>query len=717
MRLSVSAGCFSGSVSRFGDRQDRIIPIVRFFRHQLFLIVLPGTGDNNMQNADTTKYIIHTKISADGVIERPDIVGAIFGQTEGLLGTDLDLRELQKTGRIGRIEVMATTKAGKTRGNIFIPSSLDKVKTSVLAASLETIDRVGPCTATIEVTKVEDVRAVKRASIIERAKVIYTTLFDEDLLESQEIADVVRESVRIEDITFFGKNKIPAGPEYDSDNIIIVEGRADVLNLLKYGIKNTVSVGGTNIPPEVAELTKGKTVTVFTDGDRGGELIIRELMQVANVDFVARPPDGKAVEDLVQKEIVLSLRKKVPAAQYAEKVGIPAGRKLRHDDKGEKKSVAADLISRKVPKRVEKIRRDDLTRSSAKELYREPEIVFTDDDADAAPIRNDDDEDRLFTRKTDREDLPEDSFVSAAGDETESEDFDDVRQDSRGKIRTGAASGKPSGMPFPERPTAVGRVRTVRPSSDARDISGNETRIPRRTIIRPASPIKNRTERQTDIRIEENDDGYDASGSDDIEEDFSAVPAGSGRPDRRNPGRFPRSDDGDFESSARSDDRERDFDRSARSDDRERDFDRSVRSGDRERDFDRSVRSGDRERDFERSGRTEESDSGIPEKAEPVLSEKDRKSAFFEEQIRDLSGSLCARLIGDDNSILKEVRIRDLASTLKEGAENIRAVIFDGVVTQRLIDIAGEQHIPDIVGLKEGSIVKRPAGLNITVIQ
>ena len=704
--------------------------IVRFFRLSAFLIVLPGTGDNNMQNADTTKYIIHTKISADGVIERPDIVGAIFGQTEGLLGTDLDLRELQKTGRIGRIEVMATTKAGKTRGNIFIPSSLDKVKTSVLAASLETIDRVGPCTATIEVTKVEDVRAVKRASIIERAKVIYTTLFDEDLLESQEIADVVRESVRIEGITFFGKNKIPAGPEYDSDNIIIVEGRADVLNLLKYGIKNTVSVGGTNIPPEVAELTKGKTVTVFTDGDRGGELIIRELMQVANVDFVARPPDGKAVEDLVQKEIVLSLRKKIPAAQYAEKCGIPAGRKLRHDDKGEKKSVAADLISRKVPKRVEKIRRDDLTRSSAKELYREPEVIFTDDDADTTSVRNDD-ADRLFTKKADREDLPEDSFVSVADDENEKEDFDDVRQDSREKIRAVAASGKPSGQPFPERPTAVGRVRTVRPSSDIRDISGNETRIPRRTIIRPASPIKNRTERQTDLRIGEYDDGYDGSGPDDIEEDLYAAPVRSGRPDRKNSDRFPRSDDRDAERSSRSDDR--DFERSSRSDDRDaerssrsddRDAERSSRSDDRDaerssryvdRDPERSVRSGDG--DPERSGQAEEGDSGIPEKAEPVLSEKDRRSAFFEEQIRDLSGSLCARLIGDDNSILKEVRIRDLASTLKEGAENIRAVIFDGVVTQRLIDIAGEQHIPDIVGLKEGSIVKRPAGLNITVIQ
>ena len=138
-----------------------------------------------MQNEDTTKYIIKTKITADGVIERPDIVGAIFGQTEGLLGTDLDLRELQKTGRIGRIEVMVTTKGGKTRGNIFIPSSLDKVKTSVLAASLETIDRVGPCVANIEVNKIEDVRASKRVNIVERAKDIYKTMFDDDLLEAQ----------------------------------------------------------------------------------------------------------------------------------------------------------------------------------------------------------------------------------------------------------------------------------------------------------------------------------------------------------------------------------------------------------------------------------------------------------------------------------------------------------------------------------------------------
>ncbi|MGD9779621.1 DNA primase DnaG [Methanomethylovorans sp.] len=277
-----------------------------------------------MQNADTTKYIIHSKISADGIIERPDIVGAIFGQTEGLLGSDLDLRDLQKTGRIGRIEVLVSAKGGKSKGTILVPSSLDKVETSILAASLETIDRVGPCSAKIEITNIEDVRATKRKQIIERAKFILTGMFDTNVPESQEIAEEVRQSVRVEEMQYFGKNKIPCGPAvFDSDAIVVVEGRADVLNLLRYGIKNTICVGGTNVPPEVAELTKKKeTVTAFTDGDRGGELIIKELLQVANIDYIARAPDGKSVEDLVQKEIVRALRQKIPVEQVMDKYSL-----------------------------------------------------------------------------------------------------------------------------------------------------------------------------------------------------------------------------------------------------------------------------------------------------------------------------------------------------------------------------------------------------------
>jgi len=266
--------------------------------------------------SDTTKYLVYAEIVAEGIVERPDVVGAIFGQTEGLLGEDLDLRELQKTGRIGRIEVKVESKGGKSYGEIKVPSSLDKIETAILAAALETIERVGPCAAKIKIQKIEDVRASKRRKIVERAKDILRGLFEEPEIESEKISNLVRQAIRIEEITEYGAEKLPAGPAVnESDAIIVVEGRADVLNLLRHGIKNVIAVEGTNIPKTIIELSKKKTVTAFLDGDRGGDLILKELLQVADIDYVARAPEGKGVEDLTQKEIVKSLRNKVPVEQ------------------------------------------------------------------------------------------------------------------------------------------------------------------------------------------------------------------------------------------------------------------------------------------------------------------------------------------------------------------------------------------------------------------
>src|SRR2546426_940844 len=199
----------------------------------------------------TTKYLIQARLEAEGIVEKPDVVGAVFGQTEGLLGEELDLRDLQKSGRIGRIEVDVQSKKGRSEGTILIPSSLDQVETSILAAALETIDRVGPCKATIK-----------------------------------------------------------------------VEGRQDVLNLLRSGIKNAIAVEGTNVPKTIQELSKERALTAFVDGDRGGDLILKELLQVAEVDFIARAPRGKEVEELTQKQIMKSLRNKIPADQYVEMYGL-----------------------------------------------------------------------------------------------------------------------------------------------------------------------------------------------------------------------------------------------------------------------------------------------------------------------------------------------------------------------------------------------------------
>ena len=264
----------------------------------------------------SSKYIIHSNIDIEGVVDKPDVIGAIFGQTEGLLGADLELRELQKSGRIGRIEVNTETRSGKTKGTIIIPSSLDKAETSIVGAALEIIQRIGPCNAKIEVTNIEDVRISKRSMVIERAKELLRKMMENTMPDSQELADEVTSAVRVMEIVEYGRERLPAGPAIEeSDEIIVVEGRADVLNLLKHGFKNAVAINGTSVPESIVELCSRKVVTAFVDGDRGGNLIIKELTGVADIDFVTKAPDGKEVEELAKKEIHKALRSRISGEQ------------------------------------------------------------------------------------------------------------------------------------------------------------------------------------------------------------------------------------------------------------------------------------------------------------------------------------------------------------------------------------------------------------------
>lgn len=283
----------------------------------------------------TTKYLIHAQITANGIVEKPDVVGAVFGQTEGLLSNDLDLRELQRTGRIGRIQVVMHSNSGRAKGEIVIPSSLDRIETAILAASLETINRVGPCEAKIHTVKVEDVRAVKRAQVVNRAKEIYKSMMENVTPASMKMIEEVREAMRIHEISEYGEEKLPAGPSiHTSDAIIVVEGRSDVLNLLKYGIKNTVAVEGVSVPKVIGELSKKRTTTAFVDGDRGGELILKELLQIGDVDYITRAPRGKEVEDLEKDEVLIALRDKVPTEQFlANHNGLSAENENENNNK------------------------------------------------------------------------------------------------------------------------------------------------------------------------------------------------------------------------------------------------------------------------------------------------------------------------------------------------------------------------------------------------
>lgn len=268
----------------------------------------------------TVKYVIRAKFQVEGVVEKPDVIGAVFGQTEGLFGTELDLRELQKSGRIGRIEIDLKSEKDKTDGSIIIPTSLDRVSTAIIAASVESIDRIGPCQAKVDLVRIEDVREIKRKAIIERAKEILHNWNLEKRPETEEIFREVSEILKATKVEAYGPEKLSAGPDIvSSKEIIIVEGRADIINLLKMGIQNTIALEGVKVPETIIKLTKEKEATAFLDGDHGGDLILKELLQVANIKYVARAPAGKEVEDLTAKEVEVALKNKIPIEEIKGK--------------------------------------------------------------------------------------------------------------------------------------------------------------------------------------------------------------------------------------------------------------------------------------------------------------------------------------------------------------------------------------------------------------
>ncbi len=261
----------------------------------------------------TTKYMVVARFDVEGVVEKPDVIGAIFGQTEGLFGPELDLRELQKSGRIGRIEIQLESRQDRTYGTITIPSSLDKTSTAIIAAAIQSVDRIGPCLAKVTLEKVADIREDKRRQILDKAKDILRTWVVEDSPSTDEMVKQVSGIIRSSDVASYGTDHLPSGPDIaSSPSIILVEGRADVVLLLRCGIRNAIGIEGTKIPQTIIDLCKTKETTAFLDGDRGGDLILKELMQVAPVDYLTRAPLGKEVEELTPKEIMKCLREKLP---------------------------------------------------------------------------------------------------------------------------------------------------------------------------------------------------------------------------------------------------------------------------------------------------------------------------------------------------------------------------------------------------------------------
>ena len=257
-----------------------------------------------MPNTGIVKYHVKLKFEVDGLVEKADIIGAIFGQTEGLLGPEMNLNELQKVSKVGRIEVNVDTKPNMAKGDALIPMSTDISTAALIAAAIESIDKVGPFQAKFSLVGIDDIRAIKKKIIVDRAKKIVQEWATKTISEGEEMLRDVYDASKPGKLTTFGNAQLACGTGvFDSPYIILVEGRADVINLLRAGFDNAIAIEGAKIDESVTKLTTGKKVVAFLDGDRAADLILKELQGLVKIDKVLRAPTGKEVEECTPLEI------------------------------------------------------------------------------------------------------------------------------------------------------------------------------------------------------------------------------------------------------------------------------------------------------------------------------------------------------------------------------------------------------------------------------
>ena len=585
----------------------------------------------NSIDPNATKYMVKAKINADGIVDKPDVVGAIFGQTEGLLGDDLDLRDLQKSGRIGRIEVDVVSKGGKSEGIIYMSSSLDQVETVILAAALETIDRVGPCKASIKVLGIEDVRITKREKIVERAKELLSSLVEQSKGTSADLAQNIRQSVQVEEITTYGKERCPAGPNVkNSEAIIIVEGRSDVLNLLRAGIKNAIAVEGTNVPKTVQDLSRERVTTAFVDGDRGGELILRELFQTAEIDYVARAPRAHEVEELSAKQLVKCLRNKVPGDQYMEMNGLSF----------EEKDLSAES-------KEELEEQEDETPAEEEYRPRNHRNGYEDRDEDRGTRRREGNGRR--SRKTSDEEDEEGRYGKRRG--RKGDRFDNESADRYRK--------KPRESSFEEEePVEDQTVDTIPAKRRLMEETPDEEPVTEEPAVEETPVVEETPAVEEPVAEEPTVEEPAMEEAPVIEEPAVEEPVAE----------EPVKEEAPAEAAAEEEEKPK----------------RTIRAP-------RTLRG---KRDI---------------KSDKILTPEQES---LRDTLSDITGTKNSVLMSEDGTVIDKVEVKNLANYLKESDnEDIRTIVFDGVISQNILDISSGKGIKTLVCKRKGKISKLPADI------
>ncbi|MDH5658087.1 MAG: toprim domain-containing protein, partial [Nitrosopumilus sp.] len=222
-----------------------------------------------------------------------------------------------------------------------IPMSTDIDTCALIAAGIESIDKVGPFDCKFKLEAIDDVRAAKKEDIVRRAKEIKQKWATKTVSEGESMLNDVHQGDAGK-LATYGPSKLTCSSGVFTSNwVILVEGRADVINLLRAGYDNALAIEGAKIDESIKELCNSKdTVVAFIDGDRAGGFILKELKSIVTLDYELRADKDVEVEELTPQRIDEILRPVADEIKHGK--STPA---LKNEDDKPIAEMAAKIFS------------------------------------------------------------------------------------------------------------------------------------------------------------------------------------------------------------------------------------------------------------------------------------------------------------------------------------------------------------------------------------
>jgi len=255
-----------------------------------------------LDELDNYKYVIEAGFNINKKFTKSEILSIILTETEGLI--DKNLNDLIKERKVGEIYV-EIDKSGVS-GIIKIPTNLTQVETSLIAASLETINQIN-----INVKSIVDLREEKKNYISERARKFL------DSFKSTNKEDLLNKFERANSFQKFRHTKRYSNliGNLDKDEVIIVKKKEDFRNLVSKGFDNVIELGPKiYVPFKIYLKLRSKILIVLVNfNDRKYLNKLRKILDIDYFSFSKKDVlllSRKEIKQLIEEKTINIYKKK-----------------------------------------------------------------------------------------------------------------------------------------------------------------------------------------------------------------------------------------------------------------------------------------------------------------------------------------------------------------------------------------------------------------------